>query len=126
VHWTEEDGETLAAENEVLEKKRFQEWQRKELVLSNVMEAELSFAAINGGDESVIEFWRGDLPYPMLPITGPTPWYRKAPVISAAQASEEMATDQQVEGNNVGEWVEGVEKQEQEGKSSQVMEANDG
>ncbi|KAI4105609.1 MAG: hypothetical protein L6R37_002687 [Teloschistes peruensis] len=127
VHWIEEEGRGLAAEVEVSEKKRFEEWQRKELVLWNIMEAELSWAAVNGGDEAVIEAWRDQLPYPMLPITGPTPWYRKAPVVAAAaaatpQAKIEMVAEEKVEKDKVGEWVEGVEKQEQSSQATQVTD----
>lgn len=132
VHWTEEEGRELTAEAEVSEKKRFQEWQRKELVLFNLMEAELSWAAVNGGDEAVIEKWRDDLPYPMLPIQGPTPWYRKAPAVAAADAATasqttgETTTEERVGKDEVGEWVEGVGKQEHEGQSSQAMQVIDG
>ena len=77
VHWAEDDGVKLREELEALEAKRKEEWQAKELVLANVMEAELANAFRDGGAdiESVLAL-KEDLPHPMLPIEGQTPWYR--------------------------------------------------
>ncbi|KAL8695748.1 MAG: hypothetical protein Q9224_003191 [Gallowayella concinna] len=77
VHWAEQQGTELTTECEGVEKKRFEEFQRKELVLHNVIEAELCVAAVNHEAAGVIEHWKRNLPVPMLPITGPTPWYRQ-------------------------------------------------
>lgn len=77
VHWAEDDAVKLREELEALEVKRKEEWQAKELVLANVMEAELANAFRDGGAdiESVLAL-KEDLPHPMLPIEGQTPWYR--------------------------------------------------
>ncbi|KAF2463197.1 uncharacterized protein BDR25DRAFT_116034 [Lindgomyces ingoldianus] len=42
LHWATQEGEQLRAEAEVLEKKRRDEWVAKELILENLMEAELA------------------------------------------------------------------------------------
>lgn len=42
LHWATQEGEQLRAEAEALEKKRRNEWSAKELLLENVMEAEMS------------------------------------------------------------------------------------
>jgi hypothetical protein len=42
LHWATQEGEKLRAEVDVLEKKRKHEWLAKELIVENVMEAELS------------------------------------------------------------------------------------
>lgn len=99
VYWAEHDvaGE-LKAESERLEMKKVEEWQRKELVFYNWWEAELALAVRRGADLSVIEKIQEDLPHPMLPLTGPTPWYRHV-------FSDE---DQQTTKDEVGKWVEGV------------------
>ncbi|KAL8724390.1 MAG: hypothetical protein Q9181_006849 [Wetmoreana brouardii] len=120
VYWLEEEGRDLKIENDALEEKRKEEWIRKELVLANYMEAELSWAAVNGADPADIEKWRDDLPYPMLPIAGPTPWYRQAPPAAAAQVSS--ATGEQTVTDEVGKWVEGVGRQAEEEQSSQAMD----
>lgn len=76
VHWAEDDGAELREELEALEAKRKEEWQAKELVLANVMEAELAHAVhCNVDMENVINL-KDDLPHPMLPMQGQTPWYR--------------------------------------------------
>ncbi|KAL8945653.1 MAG: hypothetical protein Q9222_007837 [Ikaeria aurantiellina] len=98
VHWAEQEGTALTSENEALDKKREEEWQRKELVLANLMEAELSWAALNGEDGAEIAKWQEDLPFPMLPIVGPTPWYRQTPPYPSAPNTRD----------EVGKWVEGI------------------
>ncbi|ORX93232.1 hypothetical protein BCR34DRAFT_500029 [Clohesyomyces aquaticus] len=42
LHWAAQEGEQLRAEAEALEKKRKEEWVAKELILENIMEAELA------------------------------------------------------------------------------------
>lgn len=74
VRWAEDDGAELREDIEVLEAKRKEEWQAKELVLANVMEGELA-NAVQTDMENVLKL-KDDLPHPMLPIEGQTPWYR--------------------------------------------------
>ncbi len=77
VHWAEDEGAKLREELEALEAKRKEEWQAKELVLANVMEAELANAFQHcGADMNSVLSLKEDLPHPMLPIEGQTPWYR--------------------------------------------------
>lgn len=81
VHWAQEEGSELRKEVEVLEKKRKEMWQYKELVLENLMEAEISHAIQWGNDlEKAYKMAEG-LPNPMLPISGQTPWYRVEPAV---------------------------------------------
>ncbi|KAI9699063.1 MAG: hypothetical protein M1836_003252 [Candelina mexicana] len=80
VHWAEQEGERLKAETDQLEAERKKEWQAKELLLENLMEAEVARARKRGhkkGDELFLE---GEEFEPLvLPLTeGPTPWYRKS------------------------------------------------
>lgn len=78
VYWSEEENQELRDEVEALEARRKEEWQAKELVLANVMEAELAKAMeldTNGNYETVMKL-KDDLPHPMLPMSGATPWYR--------------------------------------------------
>ncbi|KAA6411110.1 MAG: hypothetical protein FRX48_05422 [Lasallia pustulata] len=78
VYWSEEEHQELRDEVEALEARRKEEWQAKELVLANVMEAELAKAREldeNGNYEAVMKL-KDDLPHPMLPMSGATPWYR--------------------------------------------------
>lgn len=42
LHWATQEGERLRAEAEALEKKRKEEWAAKELLMENIMEAELA------------------------------------------------------------------------------------
>ena len=75
IHWAEEEGTELKEEILQLEHKRRTEWMQKELVLANVMEAELANAAEKGQEN--IGMHVEDLPHPILPLVGPDPWYRK-------------------------------------------------
>lgn len=105
VHWAENDiAEDLKAECERLEKEKVEEWQRKELVFYNWWEAEISLAARQGADWSLIEKIKDDLPHPPLPITGPTPWYRQLP----AEDEEEEGQQATMRDDGVGQWAEGV------------------
>lgn len=79
VHWLEHDvAPALKAENERLEQKKLEEWQKKELAFVNWTEAELALAYRNGQPEDeVVRLQREFCPPCPLPITGPTPWYRE-------------------------------------------------
>lgn len=77
VHWAEEEHQELKDEIEVLEAKRKEEWQAKELVLANLMEAELATAHEASMDfEKIIRLKDEMLPQRVLPMVGQTPWYR--------------------------------------------------
>ncbi|KAL9035158.1 MAG: hypothetical protein Q9180_005008 [Flavoplaca navasiana] len=106
VHWAEEQGKELGAECEALEKKRVEAFQRKELVLANTVEAELSLALARNEDSDLVDHWRKSLPTPMLPISGPMPWYRnKAPEVPE---NEKM--------DDVDKWVEASRDQAHEAR----------
>ena len=79
IGWAEEVGVELKKDVEELEGKHKKEWQAKELVLTNLSEAELAVAADNE-DPDRLQLLSEDLPMPMLPMKGPTPWYREQPV----------------------------------------------
>lgn len=76
VHWAQQEGSELRSEVEALEKKRKEMWQAKELVLANLMEAEMSNAVLWGFDRDKVVAMKDDLPDLMLPMSGKTPWYR--------------------------------------------------
>ncbi|KAL8736183.1 MAG: hypothetical protein Q9166_000338 [cf. Caloplaca sp. 2 TL-2023] len=110
VHWAEEEGKELSAERNALEQKRFEEFQRKELVLSNLIEGELAVATVNREDANVIEHWKKELPMPLLPIAGPAPWYRQG-----HRGAEDHARD------SVDQWIEVTNNQAREaGLTTQV------
>ena len=75
-HWSETDGVDLREEVTALEAKKREEWLEKELVLANVMEAELANAHDKGEPPENIQAHLMDLPQPILPMDGPQPWYR--------------------------------------------------
>ena len=78
VLWSEEDGKELASEVKELEKKRKEEWMSKELVLVNLMEAELAVAHTKGEPEGNVTRILDDLPKMPLPLSGKdVPWYRQ-------------------------------------------------
>jgi hypothetical protein len=79
VHWAEEENEEYKRELEVLEVQRKQEWQKKELVLVNFVEAELATAVDAKQDfDKIFKLTEELLPKPMLPMEGSgTPWYRE-------------------------------------------------
>ena len=79
LHWAEDERQELQAEVEALENKKKREWQKKELLLENVMEAELAYhsqrrGGLTNGQTKKI------LPEKDLPLVGEIPWYRKAKV----------------------------------------------
>ncbi|KAL8722486.1 MAG: hypothetical protein Q9225_001050 [Loekoesia sp. 1 TL-2023] len=90
-HWAEHDvGAELKAECDRLEKKKVEEWQRKELAFVNWMEAELAVAFRNGEDSNeILKLQEEFLPHPPLPVTGPTPWYRKVSPDDEEQITKE-------------------------------------
>lgn len=89
VHWAQEEGLELRREAEALEKKRKEMWQAKELVLANLMEAELSNAHLWGVDHDKVIKMRDDLlPHPMLPMSGQTPWYREEETVAEDKEPE--------------------------------------
>ena len=77
--WTEQLHYDLKHAVDTLEAKRKEEWQSKELVLANVVEAELATAVetvVTGRDfDKIVKLTEELLPKPMLPLGG-TPWYR--------------------------------------------------
>ncbi len=83
----EDERAQLAEEVAALEKRKFREWQEKELVLENVMEAEMAFHARRDAGRaksgSVTAKARQDkllgmkiLPETRLPLEGQLPWWR--------------------------------------------------
>lgn len=79
VHWAQGDGKELREEVKVMEEKKREEWMAKELVLVNVIEAELATAHTRGViSEQIVSRILDDLPPIPLPMTGAeAPWYRK-------------------------------------------------
>ena len=79
VHWTEEDGRELQEEVKVMEERKREEWMAKELVLANMIEAELATAHTRSLiTEEKMKRILDDLPPTPLPMTGAeAPWYRK-------------------------------------------------
>lgn len=77
VHWSEESGAELRKEVAGLEGKRKEAWQAKELVLDNLYEAELANADAKGEEQKVVDDLATGLPAKVLPMKGPTPWWRE-------------------------------------------------
>ena len=77
VHWSEETGKELRKEVAELEGKQKEEWQAKELVLANLYEAELANADSKKEDQKLVDDLAADLPQTVLPMKGPTPWWRQ-------------------------------------------------
>ena len=90
IRWTEEDAAELRDEIAILETKRKEEWLNKELVLANVMEAELAYAHDRGESIDSLRAHLRDLPQPILPMDGPQPWYRQTPASAEEQESMEV------------------------------------
>lgn len=83
IHWSEQEGERLKQECSTLDAKQKEEWQNKELLLINVIEAELAQATQQNGllktEHQDVEKMKADLlPAKMLPLSGEAPWYRKS------------------------------------------------
>lgn len=79
VHWSQDDEKDLLEEVKVIEQQRREEWTAKELVLANLIEAELATAHTKGSiTEDNVKRILDDLPPTPLPMTGnEAPWYRK-------------------------------------------------
>ena len=82
--WSQRVAEQLNRDVEALEQKRKEEWIAKELVLANLMEAELAVAHDRGEpDANVLRVVEEDLPKEPLPLVGArrqkgvVPWYRR-------------------------------------------------
>ncbi|KAI9791783.1 MAG: hypothetical protein M1833_001342 [Piccolia ochrophora] len=91
LQWAEDERQQLQTEVEELEQKKKQEWIEKELLLENVMEAEMAHQKRRSGgtfDESKMT----TLPNVSLPMNGEEPWYRKGD--TRAQALEVKAVDE--------------------------------
>ena len=79
IHWSGEAGKELRKEVAELEGKQKDEWQAKELVLNNLYEAELANADSKNEDQKLVDDLAVDLPSRVLPMKGPTPWWRQHP-----------------------------------------------
>jgi hypothetical protein len=81
IHWAEKEGEELKREAQNLQAQAKLAWQNKELVLANVIEADLATAyEYNPEDyQQVVRIKDALLPETMLPMRGQTPWYRILP-----------------------------------------------
>ena len=92
VFWSEEDGKELFEEVRGLEKMRKEEWMAKELVLANLMEAELAVAHSKGESEANVTRILEDLPKMPLPLSGKDlPWYRQVEEFPLEEADEQEA-----------------------------------
>ncbi|KAL8818592.1 MAG: hypothetical protein Q9191_007909 [Dirinaria sp. TL-2023a] len=97
VHWSEEAGKELQKEVAELEGKYKAEWQKKELVLDNLMEMEVANADYKRHkDPAVIKALADDLPKTVLPINGPVWWREGSPMREDSRVREENA--KQMEG----------------------------
>ncbi|KAL8934949.1 MAG: hypothetical protein Q9216_005653 [Gyalolechia sp. 2 TL-2023] len=107
VHWLEHDVRpALEAENERLEKKKLDEWRRKELAFVNWTEAELAVAyKISGNEREIVKLQQEFCPWEPLPIAGPLPWYRQVHPEGEERSKAE-----------VGNWIKGLEEEHQESK----------
>lgn len=112
LHWATQEGEQLRAEAEILEKQRKDEWITKELVMENVMEAELAQtrrkrleAGLIDEPESFKLLEADILPSKKLdiqPKLDKIPWWR-----------EEAWVNRQAEARNVREGIrEGITERE--------------
>lgn len=82
LYWSQQEGERLRQECAELEAEQKKEWINKELLLANIVEAELASAVHNHRnteEESVLGMVTHLLPNHMMPVSGEAPWYRKAP-----------------------------------------------
>ena len=95
VHWSEEDGVEMREEVATLEVKRKNEWLAKELLLANVMEAELANAHDRGEPYDNIQIHLKDLPQPILPMEGVQPWYRSSIEEPVPMEAEQMQPEGQ-------------------------------
>ncbi|KAI9890189.1 MAG: hypothetical protein M1814_004351 [Vezdaea aestivalis] len=76
LHWAEEEGKELKEQVEQLTELRKREWVKKELLINNVLEAEIRYqgkALRRIPEKSKV----GVLPEKELPLQGTVPWYRQ-------------------------------------------------
>ena len=100
-HWAEQECAELLDEVQALEAKKRQEWVQKELVLANVMEAELANAHDRGEPQQNVQHHLLDLPQPILPMAGKEqPWYRvlAAPVEEFPPIKGEVPVGEEMQG----------------------------
>jgi hypothetical protein len=90
LQWAQEDSEKLRAEAEAVEKLRKEEWEAKELVLENLMEAEIATERRRRADrgqqtDEAFEAAAMDAApsreLPIKPVNGRLPWWRETPQI---------------------------------------------
>ena len=98
LHWTEQENASLRSECADLEHKRKEEWLSKELLMLNVMEADLALAQVKGDlEKPLMDKVLLDMPYPPLRMKGSMPWYREP------AASTTIADDENGNGNMDGD-----------------------
>ena len=107
IKWAEEDQHITQREIEESEAKRRKEWAHKELVLSNLMEAEVAKAEEKGildgisgkSVNGMLEY--ADKDASTLPIRGYSPWYRKDRARRRADPAEIVSGSIERPGENV-------------------------
>lgn len=87
LHWATQEGEELRREAQELEKKRKEEWDAKELLVENLMEAHLStstrrrlesgLADDHEGYDQMKEDYMASLQLEIEPVDGKLPWFRE-------------------------------------------------
>jgi len=87
LHWATQEGERLRAEAEVLEKQRKEEWEAKELLLENLMEAQVASELRRRAEAGLPQDFEGFqqvqadiVPAKQLPYSlrnGKLPWWRE-------------------------------------------------
>ncbi|OCK83283.1 hypothetical protein K432DRAFT_402189 [Lepidopterella palustris CBS 459.81] len=111
LHWAQLEAEELKGEAEGLEKKRKDEWIAKELLLENVMEAELarmrrSRAEMGNGDEQLLwDIMEEDVkPARVLQVKGKNmPWWREELWMSGEGGIREGLPEQEDRGAEMSE-----------------------
>lgn len=90
VHWSEQEGVRLRFECEKLEQARKEEWHAKELLLTNLIEADLAVELVDQAQDpdvvrNALRIKDAMLPQEMLPMHGePLPFYRQMDAMSVA------------------------------------------
>lgn len=90
VHWSEQEGVRLKLECEKLEQARKDEWHAKELLLTNLIEADLAVELVEQASNpdvvhTALRIKDAMLPQEMLPMHGePLPFYRQTDAMSVA------------------------------------------
>tara|TARA_R110002003_G_scaffold28_5_gene1558 strand:- start:2593 stop:3333 length:741 start_codon:yes stop_codon:yes gene_type:complete len=87
LQWAQQDSEQLRAEADVLEKLRKEEWEAKELLVENVMEAQVANERRQRADRGEPEDFEGfdaveydtvpSKALPIRPLDGKLPWWRE-------------------------------------------------